>query len=43
MILRDAELMGWIICGKQGTEYAVKLPPAYVINDPDFHGDSETE
>jgi len=32
MILRDAELVRWIICGKQGIETTVELAPADKTN-----------
>jgi len=43
MILRDAELVGWIIYREQGIECAVKLPLACVTNVSDFHGRSGIE
>lgn len=38
MIFWDAELLGWIVCWKQGAEKAVESTPAYEANVADLHG-----
>ena len=38
MIFWHAELLGWIICRKQGTEKKVESALAYETDVPDLHG-----
>jgi hypothetical protein len=43
MMDADSELVGWVIWGKKGIEYATNFPLPYVTNVSDFQGRSRIE
>ena len=43
MMDADSELVGWVIWGKKGIEYAANFPLPYVTNVSDFQGRSGIE